>query len=111
MDENNQVFNINADTAAGSIAKKLSARRLIIMSDVEGVLDNNKKLISEINTDKINELIQNKTISGGMIVKIQNCSDVASNGVKGVCIIDGRLDHSILFELLSDKGSGTLIRS
>ncbi len=110
LDKNNKVFNINADTAAGAIAKKLNARRLIIMSDVEGVLDNNKKLISEINTDKINELINNKTISGGMIPKIKNCLDVAKNGVKGVCIIDGRLDHSILFELLSDKGSGTLIR-
>ena len=110
LDKNNQVFNINADTAAGAIAKKLNARRLIIMSDVEGVLDNKKKLISEINTDKINELINNETISGGMIPKIKNCLDVAANGVKGVCIIDGRLDHSILFELLSDKGSGTLIR-
>ena len=110
LDKNNKVFNINADTAAGAIAKKLNARRLIIMSDVEGVLDNNKKLISEINTDKINELINNETISGGMIPKIKNCLDVATNGVKGVCIIDGRLDHSILFELLSDKGSGTLIR-
>ena len=110
LDKKNKVFNINADTAAGSIAKKLNARRLIIMSDVEGVLDNNKKLISEINTDKINELINNKTISGGMIPKIKNCLDVASNGVKGVCIIDGRLDHSILFELLSNAGSGTLIR-
>ena len=110
LDKDNQVFNINADTAAGAIAKKLNARRLIIMSDVEGVLDDNKKLISEIDTNKINELIKNKTISGGMIPKINNCLDVASNGVKGVCIIDGRLDHSILFELLSDKGSGTLIR-
>ena len=110
LDKNNQVFNINADTAAGSIAKKLIARRLIIMSDVEGVLDNNKKLISEINNDKINELIKNKTISGGMIPKIKNCLDVANNGVKGVCIIDGRLNHSILFELLSNAGSGTLIR-
>ena len=110
LDDNNQTYNINADTAAGSIAKKIEARRLIIMSDVEGVLDNNKKLISEINTDKINELINNETISGGMIPKIKNCLDVATNGVKGVCIIDGRLDHSILFELLSDKGSGTLIR-
>jgi len=110
LNEKNQVFNINADTAAGSIAKKLNARRLIIMSDVEGVLDNNKKLISEINTDKINELIKNETISGGMIPKIKNCLDVASNGVKGVCIIDGRLNHSILFELLSNAGSGTLIR-
>ena len=110
LDKDNQVFNINADTAAGAIAKKLNARRLIIMSDVEGVLDNDKKLISEINTNKINELIKNEIISGGMLPKIKNCLDVASNGVKGVCIIDGRLKHSILFELLSDKGSGTLIR-
>ena len=110
LDDNNQVFNINADTAAGAIAKNLNARRLIIMSDVEGVLDNKENLISEINTKKINELIKNKVISGGMIPKIKNCLDVASNGVKGVCIIDGRLKHSILFELLSDKGSGTLIR-
>ena len=110
LDKDNVVFNINADTAAGAIAKKLNARRLIIMSDVEGVLDNNKKLISEINTNKINELIKNETISGGMIPKIKNCLDVASNGVKGVCIIDGRLNHSILFELLTNAGSGTLIR-
>jgi acetylglutamate kinase len=110
LDKNYQVFNINADTAAGAIAKKLNARRLIMMSDVEGVFDNNKKLISEINTNKISELIENKTISGGMIPKIKNCLDVASNGVKGVVIIDGRKNHSILFELLSEKGSGTLIR-
>ena len=108
--DDGKTYNINADTAAGAIAKKLNARRLIIMSDVEGVLDNNKKLITEINTVKINELIKNETISGGMIPKIKNCLDVASNGVKGVCIIDGRLDHSILFELLSNAGSGTLIR-
>jgi len=110
LDNKNQVFNINADAAAGAIAKKLNARRLIIMSDVEGVLDDNKKLISEINTNKINELIKSKTINGGMIPKIKNCLDVASNGVKGVVIIDGRKNHSILFELLSEKGSGTLIR-
>ena len=110
LDKNNQVFNINADTAAGAIAKKLNARRLIIMSDVEGVLDDNKKLISEINTHKIKNLIKNNIISGGMIPKIKNCLDVACNGVKGVCIIDGRLDHSLLFELLSNAGSGTLIR-
>ena len=75
------------------------------------MLDINKELISEINTTKVNDLIKNGIISGGMIPKIENSLDVASNGVKGVCIIDGRLDHSILFELLSDKGSGTLIRS
>ena len=110
LDKDNQVFNINADTAAAYIAKKLRARRLIIMSDVEGVLDSNKKLIPEINSSSIKDLIDNEIITGGMIPKINNCLDVASNGVKGVVIIDGRKNHSILFELLSDKGSGTLIR-
>ena len=110
LDEQAQPFNINADTAAGYIAKELNARRLIIMSDVEGVLDKEKNLLPEINSEKISELIKNDTISGGMIPKINNCLDVASNGVKGVVIIDGRKKHSILFELLSDKGSGTLIR-
>ena len=110
LDANNQTYNINADTAAGSIAKKIEARRLIIMSDVEGVLDINKKLIPEIDSQSIKNLINNETVTGGMIPKINNCLDVASNGVKGVVIIDGRKNHSILFELLSDKGSGTLIR-
>ena len=110
LDKNNQTFNINADTVAGSIAKELKARRLMIISDVEGVLDNEKKLIPEINSQKAKELIDQKIVSGGMIPKINNCLDVASNGVKGVVIIDGRKNHSILFELLSDKGSGTLIR-
>ena len=110
LDENNQTFNINADTVAGSVAKELKARRLMIISDVEGVLDNKKKLIPEINSKKANELIDQDIISGGMIPKIKNCLDVASNGVKGVVIIDGRKNHSLLFELLYDKGSGTLIR-
>ena len=110
LDDNNQTYNINADTTAGFIAKKIEARRLIIMSDVEGVLDNNKKLIPEINSKSIRDLIDSETVTGGMIPKINNCLDVASNGVKGVVIIDGRKNHSILFELLSDKGSGTLIR-
>jgi acetylglutamate kinase len=110
LDKNNQTFNINADTVAGMIAKELKARRLIILSDVEGVLDINKKLISEINSEQAEQMIHNKIISGGMIPKINNCIIVAKNGVKAVCIIDGRKKHSILFELLSDKGSGTLIR-
>ena len=110
LDKNNQTYNINADTAAGAIAKKIEARRLIIMSDVEGVLDDNQKLIPEINSYSIQDLINNEVVTGGMIPKIKNCLDVASNGVKGVVIIDGRKNHSILFELLSDKGSGTLIR-
>jgi len=110
INENNQTFNINADTAAGAIAKELKARRLLIISDVEGVLDKNKKLITEINSKKAKEMINDDIISGGMIPKVNNCVDVASNGVKGVVIIDGRKPHSILFELFSDKGSGTLIR-
>ena len=110
LDKNDQTYNVNADTAAGYIAKKINARRLIILSDVEGVLDNNKNLIPEINSESIKDLIDNETITGGMIPKINNCLDVASNGVKGVVIIDGRKNHSILFELLSDEGSGTLIR-
>ena len=80
------------------------------MSDVEGVLDSNNKLIPEINSESINELINSEIVTGGMIPKINNWLDVASNGVKGVVIIDGRKNHSLLFELLSDKGSGTLIR-
>ena len=110
LDKNDQTYNVNADTAAGYIAKKINARRLIILSDVEGVLDKNKNLIPEINSESIKDLIDNETISGGMIPKINNCLDVASNGVKGVVIIDGRKNHSVLFELLSDEGSGTLIR-
>ena len=110
LDKNDQTYNVNADTAAGFIAKKINARRLIILSDVEGVLDNNKNLIPEINSVSIKDLIDNETITGGMIPKINNCLDVASNGVKGVVIIDGRKNHSVLFELLSDGGSGTLIR-
>ena len=110
LNDKNQAFNINADTAAGSIAKELKARRLLIISDVEGVLDKDNKLIAEINSAKAKEMIDGGIISGGMIPKINNCLDVASNGVKGVVIIDGRKNHSMLFELLSDKGSGTLIR-
>ena len=110
LDKDDQTYNINADTVAGSIAKKIKARRLIIMSDVEGVLDNDKKLIPEINSNSIKNLIDNDIVTGGMIPKINNCLDVATNGVKGVVIIDGRKNHSILFELLSDEGSGTLIR-
>ncbi len=110
LDQNNQVFNINADTAAGAIAKELKSRRLLLMTDVEGVLDKNKKLITEITPSIAKKMIEDDIISGGMIPKINTCIDSVNNGVKGVVIIDGRRHHSILFELLSDKGSGTLIR-
>ena len=110
LDKNNQTFNINADSVAGAIAKELKARRLLMLSDVEGVLDKDKKLITEINSDQAKQMISDGTISGGMIPKIDNCLDVAKNGVKAVCIIDGRKNHTVLFELFSDMGSGTMIR-
>jgi len=103
-------YNINADIAAGAIAKTLNSRRLLLMTDVEGVLDKNKKLISEINSKIAKEMIKDGTIIGGMIPKINTCIDAVSNGVTGVVIVDGRKPHSILFELFSDKGAGTLIR-
>ena len=108
--QKNQTFNINGDWAAGAIAKSLKCRRLLLMTNVEGVLDKNKKLIEEISSSEILEMIKNETITGGMIPKIKTCLDAINNGVTAVGIIDARPQHSILFELFSDKGSGTLIR-
>jgi len=108
--DDNKIYNINADTAAGSIAKSLSSRRLLLMTDVEGVLDNNKKLIPQLNSNFAKKMIDEGIIQGGMIPKINTCLDSLNNGVTGVAIVDGRKSHSILFELFSDKGAGTLIR-
>ena len=110
LDEKKQVYNINADTAAGALAKSLKSRRLMLMTDVEGVYDKNKKLISEIKSTEAEKLIYDETISEGMIPKIRTCINAVNNGVRGVAVIDGRKPHSILFELFSDKGAGTLIR-
>ena len=110
LDINNQTYNINGDTAASAIAKKLKARRLLLMTNVEGVYDDRKNLISEIKPFDLNNLIEWKVVQGGMIPKIKNCVDAVENGVRGVVIIDGRKPHSILHEIFSDKGSGTLIR-
>ena len=96
--EDNKNYNINADTAAGAIAKKINARRLLLMTDVEGVLDKDKKLISEIKSDTANKMMDEKIITGGMIPKINTCIDSVNNGVTGVAIVDGRKPHSILFE-------------
>ena len=110
LDEKNQTYNINADTAAGALARSLKSRRLMLMTDVEGVYDKKKKLIAEINPNDAEKLIYDSTISEGMIPKIRTCINALNDGVRGVAIIDGRKPHSILFELFSDKGSGTLIR-
>ena len=107
---NNQTYNINGDTAAGAITKSLKSRRLLLMTNVKGVLNKEKKLIEEISSSEIIEMIKNETITEGMIPKINTCLDAVSNGVTAVGIIDGREKHSILFEIFSDKGSGTLIR-
>ena len=110
IDENNQSYNINADTAAGALAISLKSRRLLLMTDVEGVYDENKKLISEIKSADAEKLIYDQTIHGGMIPKIRTCINAVNSNVRAVVIIDGRKPHSILFELFSDKGAGTLIR-
>ena len=110
LGKNEQTYNINGDTAASAIAKKLKSRRLILMTNVEGVYDDKKKLISEIKPYDLENLIKWKVVQGGMIPKIENCVDAVQNGVRGVVILDGRKPHSILHEIFSDQGSGTLIR-
>ena len=110
LGEKNQVYNINGDTAAGAIAKSLKSRRLLLMTNVKGVLNKEKKLIEEISSSEILDMIKNGIITEGMIPKINTCLDAVNNGVTAVGIIDGREKHSILFEIFSDKGSGTLIR-
>ena len=110
LDQKGQAYNINADTTAGALARSLKSRRLLLATDVEGVLDKNEKLISEIRSNEAEKLVNDQTIHGGMIPKIKTCIEAVNNGVRGVVIIDGRRPHSILFELFSDLGAGTLIR-
>jgi acetylglutamate kinase len=109
-DDDDQKYNINADTAAAAVAKSLKSRRLLLMTDVEGVYDENKKLINEIKPSEAKNLINRKVVQGGMIPKLLNSIDAIENGVRGVVIIDGRKIHSILYEIFSDEGAGTLIR-
>ena len=109
-DKEGEKYNINADTAAAAVAKSLKSRRLLLMTDVSGVYDENKKLINEINSAEAKDLINQRIVEGGMIPKLLNSIDAIENGVKGVVIIDGRKLHSILYEIFSDEGAGTLIR-
>lgn len=108
-DEKGQFYNINADTAAGTVANKIQAERLLLMTDVPGVNDKNGNLISKLTIAEAEELIKNETITGGMIPKIKTCISAIRSGVKGVVIIDGRKPHAVLFELFSSAGAGTLI--
>ena len=110
LDKNNQAHNINGDTAAMAIAKSLKCRRLLLMTNVDGVLNKEKKLIEEIYSSEILDMIKDETITEGMIPKINACLDAVNNGVTAVGIINGTKQHSCLWEIFSDKGSGTLIR-
>jgi len=105
-----KTYNINADTAAGAIASSLKSKRLLILTDVEGVLDSNKNLVEEVNEEKIKEMIISGEVSGGMIPKISTCLDSVNNGVEAAVIVDGRVKHAVLLELFTDHGAGTLVR-
>ena len=109
FDKAGNTYNINADTAAGYVAEKLKAERLILLTDVVGVLDNKKKLITELNEKKAANFIKNGTIKGGMLPKIKTCFNIIKKGVKGVVIIDGRNPNTTVLELFTKKGAGTLI--
>ena len=104
-----QTYNINADTFAGAVAGALKAKRLLFLTDVPGVLDKDKKLIKHLRIDEIHELIADGTITGGMIPKVETCIYAVERGVEGVVIIDGKIPHAVLIELLTDGGAGTLI--
>jgi acetylglutamate kinase len=102
-------FNVNADTFAGAIAGALHAKRLLLLTDVPGVLDKSKSLIKELSVDDARRLIADGTISGGMIPKVETCIYALEAGVEGVVILDGKVEHAVLLELLTDLGAGTLI--
>jgi acetylglutamate kinase len=102
-------YNVNADTFAGAIAGALGAKRLLLLTDVPGVLDKDKKLIKELKVDEIRGLIADGVITGGMIPKVETCIYAIERGVEGVVILDGKIPHAVLIELLTDFGAGTLI--
>jgi acetylglutamate kinase len=104
-------FNVNADTFAGAIAGALKAKRLLLLTDVPGVLDKSKKLIKELSVDDARRLIADGTISGGMIPKVETCIDALDRGVEGVVILDGKVPHAVLLELFTELGAGTLIHT
>lgn len=109
-DDKGQTYNVNADTFAGAIAGALKAKRLLLLTDVPGVLDANKKLIPELSIEQCRRLIADGTISGGMIPKIETCIYALERGVEAVVILDGKVPHATLIELFTDHGAGTLIR-
>ena len=105
-----QTYNINADTAAGAIAKAVGASRLYMLTDVKGILDQDKNLVRDADTAHINAMIADGTIQGGMIPKTETCMDAVENGVEAAVIVDGRAPHAVLLELFTERGAGTMIR-
>jgi len=106
-----ETYNINADTAAGAVAAALQATRLLLLTDVVGVLDKDKKLVTELSVEKAQALIGDGTISGGMIPKVETCMEAVQSGVEAAVIIDGRVPHALLLEIFTEHGVGTLIHS
>ena len=105
-----ETYNINADTVAGAIAAALGASRLLLLTDVIGVLDKAGELISDLTVERIRELHADGTITGGMIPKLETCTKAVEDGVDAAVILDGRVPHSMLLEIFTDRGIGTLIR-
>jgi len=108
---NGATFNVNADTFAGAIAGALKAKRLLLLTDVPGVLDKSKNLIKQLSADDARRLIADGTISAGMIPKVETCIDALERGVEGVVILDGKVPHAVLLELFTELGAGTLIHN
>jgi acetylglutamate kinase len=109
--ENGEAYNINADLVAGKLAETLKAEKLILMTNTPGVLDKSGNLLTGLTESKIKALVADGTISGGMLPKLASCLEAVSNGVNTVQIIDGRVEHALLLEILTDEGVGTLIRA
>ncbi|CAN1493959.1 ArgB Acetylglutamate kinase [Rhabdaerophilaceae bacterium] len=107
--EDGATYNVNADTFAGAIAGAMKAKRLLLLTDVPGVLDKDKKLIEQLTVDECRKLIADGTVTGGMIPKIETCIYAIEQGVEGVVILDGKVPHAVLLELLTEHGAGTLI--
>ncbi|MBA4208447.1 MAG: acetylglutamate kinase [Parvibaculum sp.] len=110
VSDDGHTYNINADTAAGAIAAAMGAARLLLLTDVSGVLDKQGKLIEELTIDQAKALMQDGTISGGMIPKLETCIEAVEGGVEAVVILDGRVRHAVLLELFTEHGAGTLIQ-
>jgi acetylglutamate kinase len=107
---NSETYNINADTFAGAIAGAMGAKRLLLLTDVPGVLDKSRRLLPELTVEECRHLIADGTITGGMIPKVETCIYALERGVEAVVILDGKVPHAVLLELLTDHGAGTLIR-